>query len=566
MGRRVAIYARVSTEHEAQISALGNQIQYYDEKLKQHPDWTLVERYIDEGITGTSIHKRPNFLRMLKDAESGKFDLIVTREVSRFARNTVDTLQETRKLKKMGVEVYFTEDNIWTFKDDDGELKLTIMATLAQNESKKISQRVKAGQQITFQNGVFYGNGNILGYDKVGKDMVINEEQAKTVRLIFDLYLKGYGSKKIKYELEKLGRVTSTGLNRWSESYIIRVLRNSFYCGTIVYRKQFVPDYLEQKHKKNNGEVEQVIVEGRHTPIISKEVFEKVQEKLKDNAKLIVSSNTSRGIGNRGKESIWGKKLVCKCGSSFNRKIYHKHKDGNTWCYQCYKQIQTGTIQTRLNKGLSIEGICDSKMIPEWKLNMMSQRIFDNIWKDKDVILEITNNYLDNAIKKINDEDDPNELDLLRKRKDNINGKLNRLLDSYLNEIISKDDFVEKRKELEKEIKDVNELITELEKKPVAKNTLIDKLNSLKKNIEVNLNFDKDRISDELIDALVKKIIVFNNRFEWKLNIYDKMEEEEDSTILIAKFVFTKDDIQRYTKENNILVKKYEEFYVDLYI
>jgi DNA invertase Pin-like site-specific DNA recombinase len=302
MGRRVAIYARVSTEHEAQISALGNQIQYYDEKLKQHPDWTLVERYIDEGITGTSIHKRPNFLRMLKDAESGKFDLIVTREVSRFARNTVDTLQETRKLKKMGVEVYFTEDNIWTFKDDDGELKLTIMATLAQNESKKISQRVKAGQQITFQNGVFYGNGNILGYDKVGKDMVINEEQAKTVRLIFDLYLKGYGSKKIKYELEKLGRVTSTGLNRWSESYIIRVLRNSFYCGTIVYRKQFVPDYLEQKHKKNNGEVEQVIVEGRHTPIISKEVFEKVQEKLKDNAKLIVSSNTSRGIGNRGKK------------------------------------------------------------------------------------------------------------------------------------------------------------------------------------------------------------------------------------------------------------------------
>ena len=566
MGRRVAIYARVSTEHEAQISALGNQIQYYDEKLKQHPDWTLVERYIDEGITGTSIHKRPNFLRMLKDAESGKFDLIVTREVSRFARNTVDTLQETRKLKKMGVEVYFTEDNIWTFKDDDGELKLTIMATLAQNESKKISQRVKAGQQITFQNGVFYGNGNILGYDKVGKDMVINEEQAKTVRLIFDLYLKGYGSKKIKYELEKLGRVTSTGLNRWSESYIIRVLRNSFYCGTIVYRKQFVPDYLEQKHKKNNGEVEQVIVEGRHTPIISKEVFEKVQEKLKDNAKLIVSSNTSRGIGNRGKESIWGKKLVCKCGSSFNRKIYHKHKDGNTWCYQCYKQIQTGTIQTRLNKGLSIEGICDSKMIPEWKLNMMSQRIFDTIWKDKDVILEITNNYLDNAIKKINDEDDPNELDLLRKRKHNINGKLNRLLDSYLNEIISKDDFVEKRKELEKEIKDVNELITELEKKPAAKNTLIDKLNSLKKNIEVNLNFDKDRISDELIDALVKKIIVFNNRFEWKLNIYDKMEEEEDSTILIAKFVFTKDDIQRYTKENNILVKKYEEFYVDLYI
>src|SRR5574344_2768540 len=141
MGRKVAIYARVSTEHEAQLSALENQVQYYDNILLLHPDWELYDKYIDEGITGTSVKKRRNFMRMLQDAEAGKFDLIVTREVSRFARNTVDTLQETRKLKKMGVEVYFTEDNIWTFNDEDGELKLTIMATLAQNESKKTSQR-----------------------------------------------------------------------------------------------------------------------------------------------------------------------------------------------------------------------------------------------------------------------------------------------------------------------------------------------------------------------------------------------------------------------------------------
>ena len=157
MKRKVAIYARVSTEHEAQLSALDNQIQYYDGILKQHPDWILYDRYIDEGITGTSTNKRKNFMRMMEDAREGKFDLIVTREVSRFARNTVDTLQETRKLKNIGVEVYFIEDNIWTFNDEDGELKLTIMATLAQNESKKTSQRVKAGQMISFQKGVFYG-------------------------------------------------------------------------------------------------------------------------------------------------------------------------------------------------------------------------------------------------------------------------------------------------------------------------------------------------------------------------------------------------------------------------
>jgi DNA invertase Pin-like site-specific DNA recombinase len=154
-------------------------VQYYDELLQRHPDWELVDRYIDEGITGTSIHKRESFMRMLQDAKEKKFDLINTREVSRFARNTVDTLQQTRILKSYGVEVWFTEDNIWTMNDEDGELRLSIMATLAQNESKKISQRVKAGQMISFKNGVLYGNGNILGYDRVGDKLVVNKEQAE---------------------------------------------------------------------------------------------------------------------------------------------------------------------------------------------------------------------------------------------------------------------------------------------------------------------------------------------------------------------------------------------------
>lgn len=264
MKRKVAIYARVSTEHEAQLSALENQVQYYDGILKQHHDWILYDRYIDEGVTGTSTNKRKNFMRMIEDAREGRFDLIVTREVSRFERNTVDALQETRKLKKIGVEVYFTEDNIWTFNDEDGELKLTIMATLAQNESKKTSQRVKAGQMISFQNGVIYGTGNILGYDKVGKDLIVNEEQAEIVRFIYSEYLNGKGTVSIADELTRREAKTSTGLTNWSAAYISRVLRNPFYSGTIVYRKSYIPDYLEQKPKMNYGEVEQVIVEGRH--------------------------------------------------------------------------------------------------------------------------------------------------------------------------------------------------------------------------------------------------------------------------------------------------------------
>ena len=189
-------------------------------------------------------------------------------------------LLETRKLKKIGVEVYFTEDNIWTFNDEDGELKLTIMAILAQDESKKTSQRVKAGQKISFLNGVFYGTGNILGYDRVGSDMIINEEQAKTVRIIYDMFLKGKGSTDIKAYLELNDIPTATGLKKWSASSIVRVLRNPFYAGTIIYRKSYIPDYLEQKPKKNRGEVEQITVEGKHQPIITKDEFKKVQEML----------------------------------------------------------------------------------------------------------------------------------------------------------------------------------------------------------------------------------------------------------------------------------------------
>ena len=187
--RRVVIYARVSTEHEAQLSALENQVDWYKPILAAHPEWELVDQYIDEGITGTSAYKRAQFMRMIAAAKRREFDMIITREVSRFARNTVDTLQYTRDLKRWNVEVFFINDNIKTF-DGDGELRLTIMATLAQDESRKTSVRVKAGQQTSMNNGVYYGNGNILGYDrretiteenKKKVDFNINPEQAKTV-------------------------------------------------------------------------------------------------------------------------------------------------------------------------------------------------------------------------------------------------------------------------------------------------------------------------------------------------------------------------------------------------
>ena len=206
------------------------------------------------------------------------------------------TLQQTRLLKRMGIEVYFTEDGIWTMNDEDGELRLTIMATLAQNESKKTSMRVKAGQMVSFQNGVIYGTGNVLGYDKVGPEYVINEAQAKTVRKIFDMYLAGNGSQKIKRQLEKDGDLTAMGKSLWHYATISHILKNRLYCGELEYRKEYVPDYLEQKRAKNNGELDRIIVAGKHQPIVSKEEFERVQKLIEEKRPQMEKCRKNKGV------------------------------------------------------------------------------------------------------------------------------------------------------------------------------------------------------------------------------------------------------------------------------
>ena len=515
--RIVAIYARVSTEHEAQISALGNQIQYYDNLFEQHPEWELYERYIDEGITGTSVKKRKNFMRMMKDASEGKFDLIVTREVSRFARNTVDTLQQTRILRREGVEVYFTEDNIWTMNDEDGELRLTIMATLAQNESKKTSVRVKAGQMISFQNGVPYGNGNILGYDRIGKEYVVNESQARTVRRIFDLYLDGNGVRKIQFVLEKEGHLTATGLTKWQPGNISRILRNPFYCGTIVYRKQFVPDFLEQKKINNFGEVDKIVVEGSHTPIVTKEQFEKVQQMLDG------KSESVHNKGRRGKKvskDVWCRKMKCECGCAYNRVVWHNSPEGPQYAYQCYSQIRTGSVKTRERKGLSTEGICVTKMVPRWKLEVMADMIFQKFWNDREGVLAIANEMLDNCYENEHDNEMLDRKHDLEDKMESWNRKYNNLLDMRMAGEIEKDRYDEKREQILKEQQRLKEQLEMIDEEiGISDDIYQDKVEILKYGLEQNFNFSTKHIPEEVIDAFVQEIIVCKDGFIWKLNL-----------------------------------------------
>ena len=525
MKRRVVIYARVSTEHEAQISALENQVQYYDELLGRHPEWELVERYIDEGITGTSINKREGFLRMMQDAKDRRFDLIVTREVSRFARNTVDTLQQTRILKTYGVEVWFTEDNIWTLNDEDGELRLSIMATLAQNESKKISQRVKAGQMISFKNGVLYGNGNILGYDRVDGNLVINKEQAETVKRIFELYLEGNGVRRIQDIMEQEGRKTASGLSRWQAGNINRVLSNSFYCGRIEYRKQYVPDYLTQKKINNHGEIEKIYVEGSHEAIITPEVFDEAQ-RLKEKRSTVKKDEHGNIIrkGQSPCKNVWAAKCRCTCGHAMNRRLAHKSKTGDTsFIFQCYGQLRTGTPAMRLKRGLDIEGICDNTTFMQWRLDIMADFIFKKLVTNRQAIYDeaiaMAGDLLE--VRMTDGSSDKDKVENNIKQIDKLKKQIAVLVDMCTEGDISREVFRQKKQKLEDQI--INLEKTNNECKQQILESEDDKLKqrrieSLTEFIKMQAFDPRAKIPETMIDVFVDRIVYDKGDFSWYLN------------------------------------------------
>ena len=525
--RKVAVYARVSTEHEAQLYAFENQKDWYEKILDEHPEWELVGMYADEGVTGTSAKKRPEFIRMIEDAKENKFSLIITREVSRFARNTVDTLQYTRLLKTYGVEVFFINDNIKTF-EGDGELRLTIMATLAQDESRKTSVRVKAGQEVSMRNGVYYGNGNILGYDRTEKGFIINKEQAKTVRMIYDLYLSGFGLNKIKFELEKKDIPTATGKSEWYVSNISKILHNPFYCGKIQYRKSYVDDFLEQKRKLNLGEKDKIEVKGTHEPIISESEFNAVQ-KVFDNklATMDDCKNMNRGVrlGKR-KKSGWGALLECECGHSFNRRAWSKRKDGRTYAYQCYSQKHTGSYQTRINKGLPVDDTCRVPMIPEWKIQMVADEVFKTQIKEKDKILEFTESVLRKHIKI--DEQENNE-ELIKEKNEKILKLKNRIegfIEMRADNEIDKETFLAKKEEALSQIEEIEQEIEAIIDKTSGEH--LDKEGKIKQVMEFLSNAihvpDGEHVDPEIVKVFVDKIVVHEDRFDWYIKSFEDSE------------------------------------------
>lgn len=421
--RTVAVYARVSTELESQKASFCNQVSFYQDVLNQHPEWTLYKIYEDEGISGTSTKKRTSFLQMIKDAEEGCFDLIVTREVSRFARNTVDALQYTRILKQLGVEVYFITDNIWTLSDGNDELRLTIMATLAQGESQKKSDCVKIGHEMAFRKGKIFGSGDILGYKKVDGKLEIIPEEAETVRLIYQLYISGMGTARICDYLEKEGRLTALGNTKWYPSGINYILKNPLYHGELLYRKTITIDYITHRACRNKEGKGQFRIKGEHEPIISLEDFNKVQEVRE---KRVVTKGVNR-YGIKKEKDAWQVIMRCSCGGEIG-----KCASSNSFIYYC-KNKNWRRKKTNIS--------CNLPVVYEWRLILAIRHAVRYVFEE--------NTKVDSKMVVLNRQ---RYLDFVESKLQDVMSQYNYFLDLALDIEIDREVFAEKHAFLSQKI------------------------------------------------------------------------------------------------------------------
>lgn len=479
--RRVAGYARVSTDLEQQQSSYENQIDYYTNYIKSRSDWEFAGLYTDEGISATSTKHREGFKRMIGDALAGKIDLIVTKSISRFARNTVDSLTMIRKLKEKGVEVFFEKENIWTF-DSKGELLITIMSSLAQEESRSISENTTWGRRKSFADGkVSVGYSAFLGYDK---DFAINDEQAETVRLIYKLFLSGLSYNAVCKELEKLGRLTATGQKRWHACAVRSVLTNEKYKGDALLQKRYTVDFLTKKMKKNDGEVQMYFIEGHHAPIVSPVLFDMVQKEIERRKKV--------NINYYGKSLFPGKIICGECGHFYGAKTWHSTGKNRKTVYTCNGRYQYKTG-------------CRTRHLNESEIKQLFVESLESIVKEKRSILGAIKKTSENMIAYVKEA--KKEIESMSPRIEELQNTLLRMIEQNSHMALQQSDYQQRYDALYKELEQLKKREIELDIMIKKNSEEIEKLETftgLLKNMKANgVEFKK-----ELWDMLVEKGIV----------------------------------------------------------
>lgn len=366
--RRVAAYARVSTDSEEQLTSYEAQVDYYTKYIMAKPEWKFVKVYTDEGITAVNTKGRDGFKQMIQDALDGKIDLIITKSVSRFARNTVDSLVTVRKLKEKGVEIYFEKENIYTL-DSKGELLITIMSSLAQEESRSISENVTWGQRKRFADGkVSLPYKSFLGYAK-GKDGIpeIVESEAVIVRRIYALFMDGLTPYAIARQLTAEAVLTPAGNEKWQTSTVLSILTNEKYKGAALLQKGFTVDFLTKKRKVNEGEIPQYYVEHSHEAIIDPLEFELVQNEILRRKKI--GRNYS---GN----SVFSSRLICgECGAFYGSKVWQSNTEYRQTIWQCNAKYKKNTY-------------CTTPHITEEEIQQRFLKAYNSLLINKDELLE----------------------------------------------------------------------------------------------------------------------------------------------------------------------------------
>ena len=382
---RVGAYCRVSTEEEEQQSSYEVQCSYYTEKIITNPDWIFVDIFADEGITGTSTKKRDDFNRMIRMCKQGKIDLILTKSISRFARNTLDTIKYTRMLRAMGIGIYFEKENINTL-DMDSEMLITMLGAFAQAESESISRNVAWGKRKAIQDGKVYVNFNRLYgfYIKEDGTPGINTEQADSVKFMFTRYMAGDSTRIIARKLNEAGFPTPSGKNAWEAATIKVILKNEKYCGDVLAQKTFKDSVIGGKVQKNIGQLPQVLIRNNHPAIIGRELFYEVQEEMKRRTAIkSPSANSSTGRSCYSSKYALSERLVCgECGTLYRRCTWtNRGKKKVVW--RCVSRLDHGTKyckqspsmeETALQKAI-IDAI-NSSLDPKEKL---VQGITDNV-------------------------------------------------------------------------------------------------------------------------------------------------------------------------------------------
>jgi len=486
---RVVAYARVSTDNEEQINSYESQKKYYEDKIMTNSEWDFAGIYADEGISGTQDFKRENFMLMIEDAMDNKFDLILTKSISRFARNTLDTLKYVRLLKENNIAIQFEEEGINTL-EMSGELLLTVLSSVAQQESETISNHVKLGLKMKSERGELVGFNNCYGYmyDSKTNKMTIVEEEASVVRFIFQQYTLGHGCDYIARRLDEMN-IKPKRKEKWSPGTILGIVKNEKYVGDVIQGKTYTMDAISHKRQRNFGESEKYYMKNHHEAIVSRDIFEQVQEELK---KRSGRRPTGRRLGNICKKYPLSSKMKCGCcgHNYYRRSMYGKNETIPIW--KCHNKVLEGK-----------RSCAESKSIKEDVIQRAFVDIYNILCSSNDICTDELLKNISNAMKSDSTKE---KIDNYKNKKEDLESKKSRLLDLLIRGVISEDDYHKKEETIIDKISKTDEKIEQY-------SLLLEDDNKVEQGIAkiknaLNLKSILSDFDGEVFEALVNYVII----------------------------------------------------------